>query len=86
MGVKIGCWDKNKSIKHFHLNYPHDHIKGEESLPQRIALDRSIGSGEIWKMFYFLAPTGALGEGILSVRACVCVCVTFLKRTLQMSF
>ena len=35
----------------FHLNYPHDHIKGEESLPQRIALDRSIGSGEIWKMF-----------------------------------
>ena len=37
---------------------------------------------------YFLAQTGALEEAISYVHACVrvCVCVTFLKRTLQMSF
>ena len=46
------------------------------------------------KNLQFLAPTGALEEAMLYVRACVracvrpCVrpCVTFLKRTLQMSF
>ena len=41
-------------------------------------LDQSIVFGNQ----YFLAPTGALEEGILSVRPSV----TFLKRTLKMSF
>ena len=39
---------ENEYVLMFHLNNPHDHIKGEEGLPQWIALDRSIGSGQIW--------------------------------------
>ena len=32
-----------------------------------------------------LAPTGALEEGILSVRPCVCSCVILFKITVKMS-
>ena len=40
-----------------HLNNPHDHIKGEESLPQRVTLDWSVGCCEIWKKYRFYKIT-----------------------------
>ena len=41
----------------------------------------------VQNVFFFLAPTGALEEGIMCVRVCVCACVChFPQKNMEKEF